>query len=79
MTSEFANHVLARLPKDYSKTTDDVAWLGVCSTFHEADFNNVAVAEAVKAAVQKYGIKFHCDPFELFIDAKICDTDCNPL
>jgi len=79
MTNTFADYVLSRLPPDYLKTPDDIAWLGVCSTFHEGDLTNAAVVEATKKATDKYGLQFHCDPIELLIDAKICDTKCNPL
>ena len=79
MTNDFADYVLSRLPPNYMTTPNDIAWLGVCSTFHEGDVANAAVVEATKKAVDKFGLRYHCDPFELLIDAKICDTRCNPL
>jgi hypothetical protein len=40
---------------------------------------HASIVDAVQRAYDENRIKYHIDPFELLIDAGICDTRLNPL
>jgi len=77
--STLAIYVLDRLPNDYLITENDLKWLDVCSDYLTDKPTNETVLTATKKAVEVHEFDFHVDPFELLIDAKICDIQCNPI
>lgn len=68
--------VLIRLPRDYLVTKSDLEWLDVCSSFLNGEPANETVLAATKTALKQHP-HGHIDPFELLIEAGICDIDCN--
>jgi hypothetical protein len=56
----------------------DLRWLDECDGFVTGILTNGSVTAATKAAfaANRSG---HTDPFELLIDAAICDRRCEPL
>ena len=73
-TCELALYVLDRLPENYRLSRDDIKWLDVCGDYLEGEPTNQSVLAATKKAFQIHEYAFHIDPFELLIDANICDT-----
>jgi hypothetical protein len=76
---ELPGYVIERLPEDYLLTTKDVAWLKVCAAFVKGPMTPGTALQAVQDAVAQYGDTLHIDPFELLIDAGICDSSMNLL
>ena len=73
---DLALYVLDRLPENYRLSRDDIKWLDVCGDYLEGEPTNQSVLAATKKAFQIHEYAFHIDPFELLIDANICDTKC---
>jgi hypothetical protein len=73
---DLARYVLDRLPGNYRISRDDIKWLDVCGAYLEGEPTNQSVLAATKKAFQIHEYAFHIDPFELLIDANICDTKC---
>ena len=67
--------VVDRLPPDYMIQPTDLPWLGFCDEHLVGDLTNTSVLEASKKAVELRRGWLHCDPFELLVDAEICDTE----
>jgi DNA-binding SARP family transcriptional activator len=76
---ELAEYVLKRLPGDYLLTQKDREWLQLCSLHLKGQLTHASIVDAVRRAYDENKIKYHIDPFELLIDAGICDTRLNPL
>jgi hypothetical protein len=76
--SKLANFVLDRLPDDYMLTDNDLRWLDLCDRHLFGAPTEESVLMATKAAFEVEP-RFHVDPFELLIDAEICDTKCELL
>ena len=76
--SKLALYVCDRLPDDYDIYPEDLIWLDECDRFVEESLTNHSITEATKAAL-KANPRGHVDPFELLIDARICDTRCEPM
>lgn len=76
--SKLAHYVIQRLPPDYMINDRDLRWLDECDQFLQEDATNESVTAATKAAFAA-NRKGHIDPFELLIDANICDTKCEPV
>ena len=76
--SKLAHYVRERLPDDYLINTSDLRWLDECDGFLTEPPTNESVTDATKAAF-KANSKGHIDPFELLIDARICDRSCEPI
>jgi hypothetical protein len=57
---------------------DDLKWLDQCDAFVKGELTHSAMVNATKACLEA-NPKGHIDPFELLIDADICDTKCQPL
>jgi hypothetical protein len=76
---ELAEYVLKRLPKSYLLTQMDREWLQLCSLHLKGQLTHANIVDAVRRAYDGNKIKYHIDPFELLIDARICDTKLNPL
>lgn len=76
--SKLAQYVCTRLPEDYMITDRDLKWLDECNSFLKGEPTNESVTAATEDALicNPGG---HIDPFELLIDAKICDRRCEPL
>ena len=74
--SDLALYALDRLPAGYRISRDDIKWLDVCGDYLEGEPMNQSVLAATKKAFQIHEYAFHIDPFELLIDANICDTKC---
>jgi hypothetical protein len=74
--SDLACYVLDRLPASYRISRDDIKWLDVCGDYLDGEPTNQSVLAATKKAFQIHEYAFHIDPFELLIDANICDTKC---
>jgi hypothetical protein len=74
--SDLALYVLDRLPDGYRLSRDDIKWLDVCGDYLEGEPTNQSVLAATKKAFQIHEYAFHIDPFELLIDANICDIKC---
>ena len=68
--------MLDRLPDGYRISRDDIKWLDVCGDYLEGEPTNQSVLAATKKAFQIHEYAFHIDPFELLIDANICDAKC---
>ena len=76
--SKLAQYVCGRLPADYMITDRDLKWLDECNSFLKGEPTNESVTAAtVDALICNPG--GHIDPFELLIDANICDRRCEPL
>lgn len=75
--SRLGRYVQDRLPKGYLLLETDLRWLDLCDGFLEDDLSNDAIVKATEAACEVYK-GAHIDPFELLIDADICDTRCRP-
>jgi hypothetical protein len=73
-----AVYVVTRLPDDYRITEQDIKWLDVCGDYLEGKPTNESVLAATKKAFEIHQHAFYIDPFELLIDANICDTKCEP-
>ena len=67
-----------RLPDDMIVTDRDLDWLVLCGSFLGEVTTNESVLTATKAALRKHPLS-HVDPFELLIEAGICDVDCRPI
>jgi hypothetical protein len=76
--SELAHYVRERLPADYMVNDRDLRWLDECDAFLKGGLTNASVTLATKAALAA-NPRGHIDPFELLIDAGICDRRCEPL
>jgi hypothetical protein len=76
--SRLAHYVRERLPEDYMVKDRDLRWLDECDAFLQGTATNESVTAATKAALTA-NPKGHIDPFELLIDAGICDRMCEPL
>jgi hypothetical protein len=76
--SKLAHFVRERLPEQYMINESDLKWLDECDGFLKEPPTNETVTEATKMAF-KANPKGHIDPFELLIDAKICNRSCDPL
>ena len=72
-------YVHARLPEGYRYFIKDDGWLDVCGQFLEGEPTNESVLTATKKAVEQHGCSIHIDPYELIIDAGICDPKLNLL
>lgn len=75
--SILGRYVRQRLPKDFLLTLTDLEWLDVCDRFLSGDASNESIVSATYAAADIHP-SFHLDPFELLIEASICDVECNP-
>ena len=76
--SQLAQYVCGRLPEDYMITDRDLKWLDECNSFLKVEATNESVTAATgDALICNPG--GHIDPFELLIDANICDRRCEPL
>ncbi|HVA46576.1 MAG TPA: hypothetical protein VNH11_09400 [Pirellulales bacterium] len=76
--SKLAYYVRERLPQDYMINVRDLNWLDECDQFLVEEPTNESVTEATKAAFAA-NPGGHVDPFELLIDANICDRKCDPI
>lgn len=76
--SKVALYVLERLPDDYMVNEQDLQWLDECDRFLTDAASNESVTAATKAALSA-NPRGHIDPFELLIDANICDRKCEPV
>jgi hypothetical protein len=76
---EFPGYVIDRLPEDYLLTPEDVAWLAVCAAFVKGALTPASALQAVWDTVAQHGDALHIDPFELLIDAGICDSSLKLL
>ena len=76
--SKLAYYVIQRLPADYMINGRDLQWLDACDQFLQGTATNESVTAATWAAFNA-NPKGHIDPFELLIDANICDTKCEPI
>jgi len=81
-SGEFGNSKLAyfvrqRLPNDYLITGNDLRWLDECDGFLKGPPTKESVTVATKVALEA-NPQGHIDPFELLIDADICDSKCEP-
>jgi hypothetical protein len=56
----------------------DLRWLDECDGYVKGRLTNESVTGATKAALAANPMG-HIDPFELLIDAGICDRMCEPL
>lgn len=79
MNESLISYVASRLPNRYLLQPKDAIWLDVCSRYAEGELTNTVVVAAVKRAVDEHGLRYHIDPYELLIDAQICDPDVKPL
>ena len=77
--SLFVRYVSERLPEDYLITDMDAEWLDRCAECLEGGLTHANMIEATKRAVAKHGKDAHIDPFDLLIDAEICDARLDPL
>ena len=75
--STLAHYVRQRLPEDYMVNDADLRWLDVCDGFLVGKATNESVTTATREALAA-NPGGHIDPFELLIDAEICDTKCDP-
>jgi hypothetical protein len=55
----------------------DLRWLDECDGYVNGPLTNESVTAATKAALVA-NPRRHVDPFELLIDANICDRMCEP-
>ena len=76
--SKLAHFVLHRLPRDYVINDKDLRWLDQCEGFLRGPLSHETVTAATKAALAA-DPRGHIDPFELLIDAGICDKGCEPV
>jgi hypothetical protein len=77
-SSKLAYYVRQRLPRDYMINARDLSWLDECDQFLDEEPTNESVTKATMAALAA-NPKGHIDPFELLIDANICDRKCDPI
>lgn len=70
--------VLARLPADYMLNDRDLRLRNVCDGLLDGEPTNESAVAATEAALKAHP-DGHIDPFELLIDAEICDTMCRPM
>jgi hypothetical protein len=75
--SMLAHYVRKRLPEDYMVMDADLRWLDFCDDFLRGPPTNESVTAATREALAA-NPRGHIDPFELLIDADICDTKCGP-
>jgi hypothetical protein len=75
--SKLAHYVREQLPEDYMVNDRDLRWLDECDAFLKGTATNESVTAATKSALT-VNPKGHVDPFELLIDAYICDRMCEP-
>jgi hypothetical protein len=78
-STDLAAYVVGSLPEGYLITANDIAWLEECATFLQGPLTAMSVLQAVKDAVARHGLSMHIDPYELLIDAGICDATLNLL
>ena len=72
--SPLSLYVAERLPVDYLLNGNDLRWLDFCNDNLEGEPTNASVLDATKKAFELHGCTLHIDPFELLIDADICDA-----
>ena len=75
--SMLAHFVRQRLPENYMINEADLRWLDFCDDFLRSPPTNESVTKATREAFAA-NLRGHIDPFELLIDADICDTKCDP-
>lgn len=76
--SRLARYVLGRLPHGFMVVSDDVRWLNFCDQFLTDVHTSETVVAATIAALEA-NPNGHCDPFEMLIEARICDVHCRSL
>jgi hypothetical protein len=72
-SGSLGNSVLAH----YLINETDLRWLDICDDYLPGPPTNESVTTATKEGL-KANPRGHIDPFELLIDADICDTQCEP-
>ena len=75
--SLLAAYVIGRLPADYMIGPNDLDWLDLCSSYLKGPPTNASVSQATQEALHAHP-GFHFDPFELLIDAGICEPHWEP-
>lgn len=70
----FQRLILKRLPKEYYTNENDLAWLRLVAFFWSRTETNQAILNAFFDATKMFGVSIHIDPYELAIDAGICDS-----
>lgn len=76
---DFLNYIEQRLPPNYMSTAADAAWLGICFFhFRGPKVDATSITCAVNRAIEQYGDTFAKDPYELLLDAGICDEHGYP-
>jgi hypothetical protein len=71
--SQLANFVKQRLPREYPLTADDLRWLDACDKYLTDEASPGLVLQAAKQACKNPDVTQHIDPFELLIDAGLCN------
>jgi hypothetical protein len=69
--TKLGKYVESKLPSDYLVHQGDADWIDTIDSFWNGEKNKKSIKKACDLAVDKYGITMHCDPYELFIDAKL--------
>lgn len=75
--SQLGTFVRSRLPTGYLITADDEKWLDECDRFLTGPPTNESVVNATRQALS-VNPSGHIDPYELLLDARICDSNCDP-
>ena len=76
--------LVAKVP-DYMVGKSDFAWLNEVNKAHgKKPMTNKSMVDAVKRAIDEFYANaaypdILCDPWEMLIDAGICNTKCEPL
>lgn len=92
--SDLTYYIADLLPEGYIFSGSDLIWLNHVYKNMSDDFNhynsksiNEKIVQAVKKSISEQKEEFVknekiftslCDPWELFIDAGVCDEKCNP-
>ena len=62
-----------KLPQGYLLNDGDITWLRVVAFYWNEGEGNVSILDAFKKASLEFGYSVHIDPYELAVDANICD------
>jgi hypothetical protein len=72
--SALGGYIARKLDNNYILCSDDKEWLDTVDKFWNKKYDNKSVLQAFKKAFDKHGDSIHIDPFELCIDAGVCNS-----
>jgi hypothetical protein len=75
--SKLGQIIISRLPHSYLLFDHDYKWIDIAATYWDGKEDNKSIVDAFKEANEKTNknCEYSIDPFELLVDADICDEN----